>query len=88
MGDAAEDVLEGLCCEGCGEFFHDEEPGFPRRCEACAPTERQAEIKSRRPGYVFQSPIYASKAEKNRAKRHRRRDRRREGAAATEGSAP
>jgi hypothetical protein len=42
MGDAADDVLDGLCCEGCGEWFEDvlngaEAPGFVRRCEACKP---------------------------------------------------
>lgn len=42
MGEAAEDVLDGIVCEGCGEFFDDilnglEPPGYPRRCEACEP---------------------------------------------------
>lgn len=34
MGEAAEDILDGTVCEGCGEFFDDiidgdEPPGFP-----------------------------------------------------------
>lgn len=40
MGEMAEAMLEGSCCEGCGEFFDDviegaEPPGYPRRCEGC-----------------------------------------------------
>lgn len=40
MGDAAEDSLDGSCCEVCGEWFADviegaEPPGHPRTCEAC-----------------------------------------------------
>lgn len=35
MGEAAEDILNGAVCEVCGEFFHDDEPGHPRRCERC-----------------------------------------------------
>ena len=43
MGDAAEDMLDGTCCEGCGEFFDDilngaEPPGYPRYCSReCEP---------------------------------------------------
>ena len=45
MGQHAEDILDGLVCEGCGEFFDDvinggEAPGYPRRCAACAPSKR------------------------------------------------
>lgn len=36
MGEAADDILEGLCCQYCGEWFlDDEEPGYPRTCECC-----------------------------------------------------
>lgn len=40
MGQHAEDILDGVVCEGCGEFFDDiidggEAPGYPRRCDAC-----------------------------------------------------
>ena len=35
MGDAADDILEGLCCQVCGEWFGDilegeDAPGHPR----------------------------------------------------------
>lgn len=35
MGEAAEDVLEGLLCQCCGELIDGEEPGYPRYCEDC-----------------------------------------------------
>lgn len=40
MGEAAEDVLDGSCCQGCGEWFDDvtedaEPPGYPRFCGSC-----------------------------------------------------
>lgn len=40
MGEAADDILEGLCCQYCGEWFDDvlggaEAPGYPRSCEGC-----------------------------------------------------
>lgn len=40
MGEHADDILEGLCCEQCGEYFDDvldgeDAPGFPRTCESC-----------------------------------------------------
>ena len=34
MGDIAEMKLEGILCEGCGEFIG-EEVGYPRRCKDC-----------------------------------------------------
>lgn len=41
MGEAAEDMLSGICCQVCGEFIFDddgnvEEVGYPRSCESCA----------------------------------------------------
>lgn len=38
MGEAAEMLLDGTCCECCGEYIHEGEPqGFPRYCsEECA----------------------------------------------------
>lgn len=35
MGEAVEDMLEGLCCSCCGEWFHDDPPGYPRTCAGC-----------------------------------------------------
>ena len=38
-----EDYIEdGLCCEGCGEFLGDHEPGFVRRCYTCERTQQKA----------------------------------------------
>ena len=36
MGEAADDMLNGLCCQVCGEYMDDfEETGYPRTCSAC-----------------------------------------------------
>lgn len=35
MGQAAEDILNGIMCERCGGFIDGEEPGHPRPCEDC-----------------------------------------------------
>ena len=44
MGQAAEDALDGTCCQVCGEWMGDvlggsESPGFPRTCNSCDPRE-------------------------------------------------
>jgi len=36
MGDAADLLLDGTLCEGCGMPFDDDDsPGYPRRHEGC-----------------------------------------------------
>lgn len=36
MGQAVDDMLEGLVCQECGEWMDDfESPGYPRTCEGC-----------------------------------------------------
>lgn len=36
MGEAAEAILDGDCCQICGEFFLDDEShGYPRSCSGC-----------------------------------------------------
>ncbi|KKN68347.1 hypothetical protein LCGC14_0452230 [marine sediment metagenome] len=35
MGEYAELILNGDDCESCGISFHDEGPGYPRRCKGC-----------------------------------------------------
>lgn len=40
MGQAAEDALNGICCQVCGEWMDDflesgDEPGFPQTCAGC-----------------------------------------------------
>jgi|CXWL01.1.fsa_nt_gi hypothetical protein len=34
MGQAADDLLEGDCCESCGEWLGGGE-GYPRQCAGC-----------------------------------------------------
>ena len=34
MGDIADDMIDGLCCEQCGEYF-DDSVGYPRLCTSC-----------------------------------------------------
>lgn len=40
MGDAADDIINGDCCEICSEYFEDEGPGHPRLCKACKGEKR------------------------------------------------
>ncbi len=36
MGQAVEDMLNGLCCQVCGVWMDDfEEVGYPRSCKSC-----------------------------------------------------
>lgn len=43
MGEIAEDMLDGTCCETCGEYIS-EGPGYPRYCcQQCA-DDRGAEF--------------------------------------------
>lgn len=35
MGEQADLIINGDVCEGCGQEFEDEGPGYPRRCKAC-----------------------------------------------------
>lgn len=37
MGEIAEMMLDGILCEGCGEFMGGGTPGYPRRCRGCGP---------------------------------------------------
>lgn len=36
MGEAADMMLEGLCCSTCGEYLDGDEPGHPRECAGCS----------------------------------------------------
>lgn len=37
MGEIADMMLEGMLCEGCGEYIDDNDGGIPRYCsESCA----------------------------------------------------
>ncbi len=45
MGEAADDMIYGLACQMCGEFFDDvingeDEPGHPRTCDRCLPSRK------------------------------------------------
>jgi hypothetical protein len=40
MGEVAEDVMDGMLCQHCGEWFADvlmgaDAPGYPRSCARC-----------------------------------------------------
>jgi hypothetical protein len=35
MGDIADDILDGIYCEMCGEYLGDA-CGYPRTCNACS----------------------------------------------------
>lgn len=35
LGEAADEILEGLMCQSCGALIDGEEPGYPRNCEDC-----------------------------------------------------
>lgn len=49
MGEAADDIINGDCCAGCGEWFLDDEsPGHPRYCSACEPQERKPRSEGKR----------------------------------------
>lgn len=36
MGEAAEMLLDGTCCEACGEFLDGDSPGYTRLCFSCS----------------------------------------------------
>ena len=39
MGEIADGILDGVFCEGCGEYLEDE-TGYPRRCSSCQSFEK------------------------------------------------
>ena len=43
MGEAAEMMLDGTCCQSCGEYLHDGEDGdgLPAFCAGCQPTTKK-----------------------------------------------
>ncbi len=73
MGQHADDIIDGVVCEWCGEFFDDiidggDGPGYPRRCNACEP--KGAASGGSPPGTESQQAV-------RRAKNKRKRDRQR-----------
>lgn len=42
----AEDILEGIFCEECGEFIG-EPVGYPRKCSGCKPKHRKQKSKKK-----------------------------------------
>jgi hypothetical protein len=53
MGEAADDILNGLVCQECGEWMDDilngaDEPGYPRTCDGCQPQRKQAQVTRRK----------------------------------------
>lgn len=43
MGEWADSILEGMFCEGCGEYMG-EGDGYPRKCAACQMEDDKEEI--------------------------------------------
>lgn len=35
MGEIADDIINGDCCQICGCYFEDEGAGYPRTCNSC-----------------------------------------------------
>lgn len=49
MGDMADDLLEGDCCESCGEWLGGGE-GYPRQCAGCkSPAQKRKRIVKPKP---------------------------------------
>lgn len=48
MGEYAEMMLDGTCCEGCGEYMGGGSPGFPRYCSAACARGRGVETRPER----------------------------------------
>lgn len=42
MGDAADDIINGDCCEECGEWIGNGE-GYPQKCRGCKSGENEEE---------------------------------------------
>ena len=36
MGEIADDIINGDCCQYCGEYFDSEGDGYPRTCAGCS----------------------------------------------------
>ena len=34
-------IADGLCCQVCGAYIDDDEPGYPRTCEDCLQEEQR-----------------------------------------------
>ena len=43
MGENADDMIEGLCCSGCGVYF-EEAHGYPVLCRGCKKADPDSEI--------------------------------------------
>lgn len=46
MGEVADDIINGSCCQTCYEYFDniidgDKPPGYPRTCLACDDYEQE-----------------------------------------------
>ena len=49
MGEAAEMMLDGTLCEGCGGYIEGEAEGFPRYCSKACAADRGAASPSAAP---------------------------------------
>ena len=40
-------IADGLCCQVCGAYIDDDEPGYPRTCEDCLQEEQRRNQKKK-----------------------------------------
>ena len=67
MGEYAEMLLDGTCCEGCGEYMGGGAPGFPRYCKAC-----RARSPSPAPSWRDRHPVRCECGRRFKAVEHQR----------------
>ncbi len=51
MGQIADDMINGLCCSHCGNYF-EEEHGYPVLCESCYGSETEEERTGIQKAYI------------------------------------
>lgn len=72
MGEAAEMMLDGILCEGCGEWMGDDEaPGYPRRCPACGGEQEPDHDERPAPGSLFVCTVCLALPKPERPKKTR-----------------
>lgn len=48
MGEIADSIIEGECCQLCGVYFEDEAPGYPRTCAGCGGGDEREERRQKK----------------------------------------
>lgn len=73
MGEYAEMMIDGTCCEACGEFMGDDGPGHARYCSAECAKDRGAKFECTS---AVSTGVPSRRTLKNRRRRQRRREKR------------